>query len=334
VKFLLQRIGFYGVAFWVAVTANYLLPRLTGQSPADGIIQRNRALYSQHPELIQQLYNQYGHPGVHLSEIVSHYPRYLLDMVTLNFGTSTLTGTAVRGVIAQTLPYSIMLAGIALVLAAVIGTFTGMWCAWRRNGKVDAVAPSLFIALGAFPAQFVALCAIYFLAVGQGPMHAYWFPSSLTYDANVVPGYNWTFVSSVFKHAELPIIILTVTGLGIWTLIMRNVMINNIDEDYITMGRAKGVRDWRLMTWYAGRNSVLPSFTAFSGALGGVVSGVFLVEYAFSYQGMAFTLLNASTGGDYQLAQACLLVIVVCVLGANFIMDSIYVFLDPRTRVS
>jgi peptide/nickel transport system permease protein len=237
-------------------------------------------------------------------------------------------------VIAQTLPWSIFLAGTSLILACAIGTFTGMWCAWRRNGKVDTVAPSLFISLGAFPAQFVALVCVYFLAVGQGPLHAHWFPSSLAYDANVVPGWNWTFVSSAFRHAQLPILILTITGLGGWTLIMRNVMINNIDEDYITMGRAKGVRDWRLMTWYAGRNSILPTFTAFAGALGAVVAGAILVEFVFSYPGMGLTLQQAAVGGDYQLAQACLLVIAACVLLANFIMDSIYVFLDPRTRVA
>src|SRR4051795_5710887 len=98
-KFLVQRIGFYTVAFWAALTLNFLIPRLTGQSPADGIIQRDRSLYSTHPELIQQLYKQYGHGGVHLSEMARHYPHYLLNMLTLNFGTSTLHGTPVIGVI-------------------------------------------------------------------------------------------------------------------------------------------------------------------------------------------------------------------------------------------
>jgi peptide/nickel transport system permease protein len=333
-KFQLQRIGFYAVAFWAAITLNFLIPRLTGQSPADGIINRDRAFYSTHPEAIQRLYDQYGHGGVNVSKIVGQYPHYLVDMVTFNFGRSTLHGTSVLGVIAQTLPYSVFLAGMSLFLACTIGTFIGMWCAWRRNGKVDTVAPSLFISMGAFPAQFVALVCVYFLAVGQGPLHAHWFPSSLAYDADVVPGWNFTFVSSVFRHSELPILILTLTTIGGWLLIMRNVMINNIDEDYITMGRAKGVRDWRLMTWYAGRNSVLPTFTAFAGALGFVVAGTLLVEFVFSYPGMGFTLVAASIGGDFQLDQACLLVIVLCVLGANFIMDSLYVLLDPRTRVS
>jgi peptide/nickel transport system permease protein len=255
-------------------------------------------------------------------------------MVTLNLGTSTMHGTSVMGVIKQTLPYSIFLAGTSLAIACTLGTFIGMYCAWRRTGKVDTVAPSLFIAVGAFPAQFVALLAIYFLALGQGPFHAKLFPSSLAYPAEVTPGWNWTFVSGVFRHSELPILILTLLGVGGWLLIMRNVMINNIDEDYITMGRAKGVRDWRLMTWYAGRNSILPTFTAFAGALGFVVTGTILVEFVFSYPGMGFTLQSAALGGDFPLAQACLLLISACVLGANFIMDSIYVILDPRTRIS
>jgi peptide/nickel transport system permease protein len=266
--------------------------------------------------------------------MVTQYPHYLLHMITFDFGISTLHGTPVSGIIKQTLPYSIFLAGSAVFLSCTIGTFVGMYCAWRRTGKVDAVAPSFFIAIGAFPAQFVALLAVYFLALGEGPAHLKIFPAQLAYDADKSPGWNWTFVSNVFRHAELPILILTALGIGGWLLIMRNVMINNIDEDYITMGRAKGVRDWRLMTWYAGRNSILPTFTAFAGALGAVVAGAILVEFVFSYPGMGLTLQQAAVGGDYQLAQACLLVIAACVLLANFIMDSIYVFLDPRTRVA
>lgn len=333
-RFLIQRICFYAVAFWVAMTANFLLPRLTGQSPADGIIARDRSLYSSHPELIQRLYEQYGRGGVNLHQMVQQYPHYLVHMITGDFGISTLHGTPVSGIIKQTLPYSIFLAGSAVFLSCTIGTFVGMYCAWRRTGKVDAVAPSFFIAIGAFPAQFVALLAVYFFALGEGPMHLKLFPAQLAYDADKSPGWNWTFVSSVFRHAELPILILTALGIGGWLLIMRNVMINNIDEDYITMGRAKGVRDWRLMTWYAGRNSILPTFTAFAGALGAVVAGAILVEFVFSYPGMGLTLQQAAIGGDFQLAQACLLVIAACVLAANFIMDSIYVILDPRTRVS
>src|SRR3954470_16619668 len=128
-KFLVQRIGFYSVAFWAALTLNFLIPRLTGQSPADGIIQRDRALYSTHPELIQRLYEQYGHGGVDLSQMASAYPHYLWAMLTLNFGVSTLHGTSVLGVIGQTLPYSIFLAGTSLAIACTIGTFIGMFCA-------------------------------------------------------------------------------------------------------------------------------------------------------------------------------------------------------------
>jgi peptide/nickel transport system permease protein len=335
VKFLLQRIGFYSVALWVAATANYLLPRLTGQSPADAIIARDRTFYSQNPYQIQLLYQQYGRPGVHIGQIVHNYPSYLWHMLTLNFGTSVSSyNQPVIDVIRGTLPYSVFIGGTSLILSATIGTFLGMLCAWNRNGKVDTVAPSFFISIGAFPANFAGFLAVYFLAVGYGPLHAQWFPPGNTYDSQIVPGWTWEFVSSVVRHSELPILVLTITGIGFWLLIMRNVMINNVDEDYITMGRAKGVRNWRLMTWYAGRNSILPTMTAFSGGLGATVAGVFLVEFVFNYKGMAYTLLQASIGGDFPLEQACLLMIVVCVLGANFIMDSIYVFLDPRTRVS
>jgi peptide/nickel transport system permease protein len=335
VVFLLQRIFFYAVAFWVALTANFALPRLTGQSPADGIIQQNRAYYEQHPEAIEALYRQYGRGDFTLSDLVTQYPGYIKDMLTLNFGVSVSnSGQPVIDVIKQTLPFSILLVGTSVFLACLIGTFIGMFCAWRRNGVVDTLAPPFFIAIGAFPSFFVALLAIYLICTGQGPGGLSLFPSSLSYDQTLSPGWDWEFISSVIRHAELPILMLTILTIGGWILIMRNVMINNVDEDYITMGRAKGVRDWRLMTWYAGRNSILPTLTAFAGSLGFAVTGSILIESTMNYQGMGYKLAQASFGGDFPLAQACLLVVVLCVLGANFIMDSIYVLLDPRTRVN
>jgi peptide/nickel transport system permease protein len=333
-RFLLQRVMFYAIAFWAALTLNFLLPRLMGGSPAAGIIQAQKVLIQQNPAILQQILAEYGSGHESFSRLVSEYPHYIWNMLNLNFGISTRYGTPVSGVIRQTLPYSVFIAGSALILASVVGTFLGMICAWKRGGKLDNVLPGLFTAFGAFPSFFVALLAIYFFGLGQGPLHARWFPTSLAYDTSVSPGFNWTFLSSAFRHAELPILVLASVAIGGWLLTMRSVMIANVADDYITMARAKGLRDWRIMTMYAGRNSILPSFTWFASSLGFVVAGTILVEYVFSYPGMGLQLQQAATGADYPLAQAILLIISGCVLVANFVMDSIYVILDPRTRVA
>lgn len=336
-RFLLQRMMFYMVAFWVALTLNYVLPHLAGGSPAGAIFQANRTTYEHCQSCMQALFAQYGDPNKKESfaHILSNYPHYLWNMINLNLGYSTrFTGTHVTTIIRQTLPYSILVAGVGLAIAFLIGSFIGMLCAWRRGGALDAIAPSVLAFLGAFPSFFLAIILVYFFAIGQGPGHFKIFPSQLAYDSQISPSWSWGFASSVFRHAELPVIVLIVAGLSFWLLGMRNVMINNVGEEYISMARAKGLRDWRIMTMYAGRNSILPNFTGFAIGLGFVVAGTIFIEFVFSYPGAGWTLVQAATGADYPVAQALLLVISACVLLANFIMDSIYVFLDPRTRAA
>jgi peptide/nickel transport system permease protein len=337
VKFLLQRMMFYMVAFWAALTLNYLLPHLAGGNPAGAIFQSDLPLYQHCAPCMQQLIAQYGDPNKHESfgQILSSYPGYLWNMLQLHLGYSArFTGTPVTTIIRQTLPYSILIAGTGLCIAFIVGSFIGMLCAWRRGGILDSALPSILAFLGAFPSFFLAILLVYVLALGQGPGNLHLFPPSNAYDTSMSPNWSWGFVGSLFQHAELPVIVLIVTGLSGWLLGMRNVMINNVGEEYITMARAKGLRDWRIMTMYAGRNSILPNFTGFAIGLGFVVAGTILIEFVFNYPGVGLALQQAATGSDYPTAQALLLVISVCVLGANFIMDSIYVILDPRTRVA
>ena len=202
-----------------------------------------------------------------------------------------------------------------------------MIAAWRRGGAVDNVLTPAFMALGAFPAFFSSLLAVYFLGLKFG-----WFPIQHAYDLGAEPGFNWGFLSSAFRHAQLPILIIVFVYAGGWLLGMRNVMINTIEEDYVGLAHAKGLRDWRVMTHYAGRNAVLAPLTGFAAQFGSAVGGLIFIEFVFSYPGAGLTLQQAALGSDYPLAQALLLFFAVCVLVANLIMDILYVVLDPRVR--
>jgi peptide/nickel transport system permease protein len=130
----------------------------------------------------------------------------------------------------------------------------------------------------------------------------------------------------------LPVLIIVVVFAGGWLLNMRNVMINTVEEDYVGMAQAKGLKDRRVMTMYAGRNAILPPLTGFASQFGAAVGGLVFIEFVFSYPGVGLTLQQAALGSDYPLTQALLLVFAVCVLVANLIMDLLYVVLDPRVR--
>jgi peptide/nickel transport system permease protein len=313
---------------WVALTLNFLLPRLMPGDPASGVLQRLSPAQIQANPGIVQTYRALLGGGK--GTIWHDYGVYLDRIVHLNFGVSTSNYPApVSDVIGRVLPYSIFLVGVAFVIAFILGITVGMVAAWRRGGGFDTVVVPTLMALGAFPAFFTALLGVYFLG-----LKAHWFPIQHAYDSSLVPGFNWSFLSSVFRHSELPMLVIVAAFTGGWVLNMRTVMINTISEDYVAMAHAKGLRDRRVMTRYAGRNAILPPLNGFAAQFAGAVGGLVFIEYVFSYPGAGLTLQQAALGNDYPLTQGLLLVFAFCVIAANFIMDLLNFVLDPRVRAA
>src|SRR5438132_13052951 len=110
---------------------------------------------------------------------------------------------------------------------------------------------------------------------------------------------------------------------------MRTVMINTVGEDYVARAHAKGLRDRRVMTRYAGRNAILPPLNGFAALFASAVGGLVFVEYIFSYPGAGLTLQQAVLGNDYAFAQAILIVLSVCVIVSNLLMDLLNLALAP-----
>jgi peptide/nickel transport system permease protein len=325
-RWFARRLLFYVFAIWVALTVNFLLPRLMPGDPLGGLLQHlTPAQLAANPGLLHTYQALLG--GGHHS-VWQDYVTYLGRIVHFNFGISTSNyPTPVSEVVGRTLPYSIFLVGVAFLLAFAVGTAVGMVAAWRRGGVVDNVLVSAFLAVGAFPAFFTALVLLYLLG-----LKAHWFPIQHAYDTGLEPGFNWTFLSSAFRHAQLPIIVIVLAYAGGWVLNMRTVMINTIGEDYVAMAQAKGLGDRRVMTLYAGRNAILPPLNGFAALFASAVGGLVFIEFIFSYPGAGYTLQQAVLGNDYALAQALLVVLSVCVILANLVMDVLNLILDPRLR--
>jgi peptide/nickel transport system permease protein len=325
-RWFARRLVFYVFAIWLALTINFLLPRLMPGNPIGGVLQHmSSAQIASNPGLIKTYQALLG--GGHHT-IWQDYVTYLHRIAHFDFGISTSNWpTPVSTVIGSTLPYSIFLVGFAFLIAFFVGTAVGMLAAWRRGGILDNVAVPAFMVLGAFPAFFLALIGLYFFGLELG-----WFPIQHAYGDTVVPGFNWTFISSAFRHAQLPILVIVAAYTGGWVLNMRTVMINTIAEDYVSLASAKGLKDRRVMTNYAGRNAILPPLNGFAAQFASAVGGLVFVEYVFSYPGVGYTLQNAVLGDDFPLAQGILVVLCLCVILANLIMDVLNLILDPRLR--
>jgi peptide/nickel transport system permease protein len=279
------------------------------------------------PDQIEALRESFGLSDAPLWE---QYLRYLGQIFTGNMGFSiSRFPTPVTDVIASVLGWTLLLGFVSLIIAVVIGNVLGILAAWRRGGILDSVVPPVLIFIGSFPYFWLAMGLLYLFGV---TLQA--FPLRHAYEVGTVPEFSLAFLGDVAYHLILPATSIVLVSVGGWMLGMRNTMIATNAEDYIVMAEAKGLRANRVMMQYAARNALLPSVTAFGMSLGFVVGGALLTEVVFAYPGVGYTLLSAVQNLDYPLMQGLFLTITTAVLIANFLVDIVYVRLDPRVRVS
>jgi peptide/nickel transport system permease protein len=323
-RFVLRRISFYLVAAFIAITLNFIIPRLMTGDPVTLMFARFQGRLD--PRSLESLKITFGFVE---GPILQQYVTYLQNLLQGNLGTSVVAfPVPVTEVIATGLGWTVRLAGTATIISFAVGTLLGIIAVWRRGRFADQYLLPILSLLGAFPYFFIAMLALYIFALELG-----WFP--LNHASDLTIPQDWSsipFLLSVVHHAILPALTIVVTSMGGWMLGMRNNMIGVLAQDYIVMAQAKGLSDRRVMFTYAARNAILPSLTGFAMSLGFVLGGALLTEVVFNYPGVGFLILNAVNARDYPLMQGLFLIITLAVLLANLTVDVIYVLLDPRVR--
>ncbi len=323
--FILRRLGFYLVAFWVSITLNFVLPRLMPGDPVSRMVARLQGQIR--PDQIEALRASFGLDD---SPIWVAYFRYWGQLFSGDMGFSiSRFPTPVTEVIASQIGWTVLLGLTALIIAAIVGNLLGILAAWRRGGILDSALPPFLVFIGSFPYFWLAMGALWLFGVNLG-----WFPLRHAYTVGTSPSFSLAFMVDVAYHLVLPALTIVLVSIGGWMLGMRNTMIATNAEDYIVMAEAKGLKQNRIMMRYAARNAMLPSVTAFGMSLGFVVGGALLTEVVFAYPGVGYQLLSAVQNLDYPLMQGLFLTITTAVLAANFLVDILYVQLDPRVRVN
>ena len=260
------------------------------------------------PAVVKSLEIEFGlHPK---GSLFHQYLQYWNNVLHFNLGVSTSQyPTHVSTIIGQTLPWTLVLVGVATVLSFAIGTLLGVFAAWRRGGWLDRVLPALTL-LQATPYFFLALLMIYLFAIKLELAAVR--PGLLARVS--APGSTGRSSRARSRTRSCPALTIIATSIGGWMLQMRNVMLTTISEDYILVAQAKGLSSRRVMFTYGARNAVLPNIAGFALALGFVVAGALVMEIVFSYPGIGLTLYNAVTSNDYPLMQGIFLVISLAVL--------------------
>ncbi len=323
--FALKRIPVFLLTVWAAITLNFILPRLMPGSPADAILAKLAYNGPVSPGARASIEAMLGVPD---GTIWEQYVNYIGALFRLDFGLSyTFFPQEVSVLVADALPWTLFLIGTTSIIAFFIGTILGIFAAWRRNGRFDTFATVGSTFIGTVPYFWLALILLFGLGYMSGL-----FPTSGAYGPTAVPEFSLEFIMDALYHAVLPALSILISGLAGWVIGMRNNMVNSLGDDYVRFAQANGLRSRTVAIKYAARNAMLPQLTSFGMTLGAVVGGSLLTEMVFAYPGIGYLLFNALTNQDFPLMQALFLVITLSVLTANFVVDLLYGFLDPRTR--
>lgn len=326
-RYLLRRVIFYFLAFMIAMSINFFLPRMMSGDPATLMYASFQGEMA--PEALEALKVAYGFDDD--ASLTQQYLTYLKNTFRGDLGISTLAyPSSVISIIKNSIGWTFLLVGITIFIVYTLGTTLGIMAAWKRGGFIDSYVIPFFGFFRAFPYFWIALLVLFTFSFKLG-----WFPLGQAYNINMTKDLsNPAFIRSIIFHGILPVTTMVLTGLGSRILSMRNNMIGIVSQDYVTLARAKGLSERKIIFGYAARNAILPSVTSFALQLGFLIGGTIVTEQVFSYPGMGYTLLLAVNARDYHLMQGVFLAITLSVLVLNFIVDLLYMFLDPRVRVS
>ena len=321
IRYLSRKITIYLLTFFVAVTIDWAIPRLMPGNPVDGLIARIQA----DPAASEELHGFFTESFELDQPLWRQYVDFWWGLLHGDLGPSiAYTGSRVSDLIWTALPYTLALLIPAIVLSYIAGNRVGAIAA-RRKVLDNTVLPASYV-LTATPYVFLALLLAYFVAFQWELL-----PVSGAYDFSLQPAWNWEFTQSYLSHWVLPFLSLFLVSFGGWAIGMRNLIIYELEADYANYLRSLGAPT-RLVRKYAYGNAVLPQMTGLALALGVIVGGALVTEIVFGYPGVGSLLLTAILNRDYFLIQGIFLFIIVGVLIANFVVDLLYVVVDPRTR--
>ena len=296
--FLLKRIFHGVVVLWVVATLTFVLLRLTPGGPFD----RERKLP---PEVVANLEAKY-----HLDEtFLKQYLRYLTGIVQGDLGPSyKYLDRGVNDIIRDTLPTSALLGALAIAVSVPVGLFAayyrGSWFdRWLMIGASIGISVPHFI-LGAVLIWALAL-------------QLNWFHAG-----------RW----DAFSSAVLPTITLGAAPAAYLSALLRSSLIETLREDFIRTARAKGIAEAGVLFKHALSQSLIPMLTVMGPLTATLLTGSFVVEYVFAIPGMGRFFITAVTDRDYPLIMGVTLIYTALLVSANFIVDLLYGFVDPRIR--
>jgi peptide/nickel transport system permease protein len=275
---------------------------------------------------VQAIYEQYVELFGTNKPMLEQFFIYVKNVAHGDFGYSfSQYPRTVADVLKSSIWWTVALQFPAIIVGWLIGNTLGALAAYIKGG-FDKVLMPVSIFISNFPAFGMAIIFMVLFGVTLK-----WFPASGGYGFDLIPSFTWNFIWSVIVHYQLPFWSIVTVAIGGQAIGMRAMSIYELNADYVKYSRFLGIKD-RKIVGYVFRNAMLPQVTGLALSVGTMVGGALVAEIIFSYPGLGTTLLRGVLGQDYPLISATTLIITVMLLSANFIIEILYGFIDPRIK--
>jgi peptide/nickel transport system permease protein len=246
--------------------------------------------------------------------LIVQYWRFLKRAVHGDFGVSLRHGQQSLPLIAARLPATLQLTVTAMLLAIVLAVPLGVLAATHRGGPIDLLAMGVALVGQSVPNFWLAIMMILLFAVSWG----------------LLP----TSGRGGVLHVVMPAAAIAINLMALLTRLVRSTMIEMLSEDYVRTARAKGLRELFVTSRHALPNALIPLVTVIGLQFGYILGGAVVIETIFTWPGVGLFTIQAILNRDYPVVQASVFILATAVVLVNLTVDLLYVWLDPRIRVT
>ena len=330
-RYSATRLGLAPVMLWLIATLVFLLLRVAPGDPVDAVLGSRapaaaKAAMRARLGLDQSLLDQYIH--------------YLHGLIQGDLGQGLINQEPVSNIISRTLPASLELSVVALVVAAIVGLSIGFSGIARPEGKLDLAGRLYGLGTYALPPFWVAMLVQLLFAVSLG-----WLPVGGRFPPSLMPpqgsgfylidsmvALDWTALRGTIRHLVLPAGTLALLLSGTFTTALRLNLRRTLRGDYVEAARSRGLSETQVVLRHGLPNALLPVLTIAGITVASLIGGALLIEVTFSWPGIALRLQEAINQRDYPVVQGIVVVIAALVVLVSVAVDLLVAALDPRIR--
>ena len=324
-RYLLKRFIYIVFVFFIISILMFFIYKMIPGDPVTMML--GEARNNMQPDAYQELYERTKESLGLNGTLIEQYFRWMGNMLTGNFGYSTQYKQQVVNVIGTPMMNTVMLNLLSMLLTFIIAVPLGIATAVRKNGVFDKTVQVVTIIGYSLPSFIIALLAIFAFAV-KIPI----FPISGVRSAGF-SGNTFQMMLDTLWHMALPVIVMSISGIGSITRYVRAAMIDVLRMDYIKTARAKGLREKVVIYVHAFRNALIPVVTIATAWVVSLFGGSIVIESVFLWPGLGKMLIDGLMQRDFSIVLTMQMFYVVLSLAGNVIMDIAYTLVDPRVRL-